>query len=113
MQCWDNNSVALTLVCHINLQATKLFLRHRLPKGLVVTRFSVWFKILYCVIYMLRLIQHCLRSKVLYFNVKYVIATRTKNSIVSFYEHFKKCARVDKLEARLGGYPPVIFYFRK
>src|SRR6218665_1555336 len=53
-----------------------LFLRHRLPRWgwLPPTRFSVWFKILYRVIQ--RLIQHCFLSKLMYLNIKYVIATR-------------------------------------
>ena len=60
-----------------NLQATELVIVTSATKGVVVTtcnRFSVWFRILYRVIW--RLIQHCLLSKVVYLNVKYVIATR-------------------------------------
>src|SRR6218665_3527201 len=74
---------AVRLLCNFLLMAVltfrlpSYFLRHRLPrKGWVVTtplRFSVWYKILYSIIQ--RLIQHCLLNKIVYLNIKYVIAT--------------------------------------
>src|SRR6218665_3921785 len=51
-------------------------LRHLLQRGwLPPPRFIVRFKILYRV--MQPLIQHCLLSKMVYLNLKYVIATRS------------------------------------
>src|SRR6218665_233048 len=57
-----------------NLQVTKLFIVTSATKGGWLPphpRFRVRFKILY------RVIQHCLLSKMVYFNLKYVIATRS------------------------------------
>ena len=61
----------------VNLQTTKLFIVTSATKGVVTTplRFRVRFKILYRVIR--PLIQHCLLHKMVYLNVKYVIATRS------------------------------------
>src|SRR6218665_3583578 len=60
----------------INLQATKLLFATSATKGggYHPLRFSVSIKILYSVIQ--RMIQHCLPSKMVYLNIKYVIATR-------------------------------------
>ena len=48
-------------------------------------RFSVRFKISYRVIQ--RLIQHCLLSKMVYLNVKYVIATRSYEFFIYTQNH--------------------------
>jgi len=76
-----NSSSQFYSFCHptVALLAFRLpsyFLRHQLPRGSGYhpVRFSVWFKILYSVIQ--RLIQHCLLSKMVYLNIKYVIAAR-------------------------------------
>ena len=61
-----------------NLQATKLFIVTSATKGGGYhhpLRFCVRFKILYRVIQ--PLIQHCLLRKMVYLNIKYVIATRS------------------------------------
>jgi len=61
----------------INLQATKVFLCHRLPRVWVVTTplgNHLGLKISYRVIQ--RLIQHCFLSKMVYLYVKYMIAAR-------------------------------------
>jgi len=61
----------------LNPQATKLFIVTSATKDVLVTtplRFRVRFKILYRVIQ--RLIQHCLLRKMMYLNIRYVIATR-------------------------------------
>src|SRR6218665_1021831 len=65
------------MTCMVNLQATKLFIVTSATKGggYHPLRFSVRFKILYRLIQ--RLIQHCLLSKTVYLNLKYVIATRS------------------------------------
>jgi len=64
----------------LNLQATKLTsiycdTGYQGGGGYHPLRFSVWFKLSYRVIQ--RLIQHWLLSKMVYSNVKYVIATRS------------------------------------
>ena len=53
-------------------------------------RLSVSFKILYRVGLIQRLIQHCLLSKMVYLNVKYVIATRSYFLYISLeISHFR------------------------
>src|SRR6218665_1070624 len=67
---------ALWLDLELTFRLPSYLLRHRLPRGGVVTpfRFRVRFKILYRVIY--PLIQHCLLHKMVYLNIIYVIATQ-------------------------------------
>jgi len=62
-------------ICIFNLQATATSATKG-KDGYHPLRFSVWFKILYSVGLIPRLIQHCLLSKMVYLNVKYGIATR-------------------------------------
>ena len=87
------NRIKLILIGTIydNLQATKLFIVTSATKGEVVTtplRFSVRFTILYRAIQ--RLIQHCLLSKMVYLNVKYVITTRSYEFFYVYAEsHWK------------------------
>src|SRR6218665_3760079 len=76
----SNNSVFLYLEISsaINLQATKLFIVTSATKGGWLPpplRFCVRFKIFYRVIQPLS--QHCLLHKMVYFNIIYVIATRS------------------------------------
>jgi len=69
------------IIYYLTFRLPRYFCDIGYQEGMIITppTFSIWFKILYRVIR--RLIQHCFMSKMVYWNIKYVIATRN-------YEYF-------------------------